>query len=78
MRKRVPETKFKGCYFCENKKERIDYKEDKQMRRYIDERGKVVDRRKNGLCAAHQRLMAVAIKRARHIAVIPFVMENLR
>ncbi|MFH0921212.1 MAG: 30S ribosomal protein S18 [Fibrobacterota bacterium] len=78
MRKRVPETKYKGCFFCENKKETLDYKEEKQMRRHIDERGQIVDRRKSGLCSAHQRDMAVSLKRARHIAIIPFVMENLR
>lgn len=76
--KRPTEIRVKGCYFCENKKEIIDYKDEKQMRRYTDERGKLVDRRKSGLCSKHQRLVVTAVKRARHIAIIPFVAENIR
>ena len=76
--KRPTDIKPKGCYLCENKKEVIEYKDEKQMRRYVDERGKLVDRRKTGLCARHQRIMSTAIKRARHIAILPFVAENIR
>ena len=76
--KRPTEIRIKGCYFCENKKEIIDYKDEKQMRRYVDERGKIVDRRKTGLCARHQRIISQDVKRARHIALLPFVAENIR
>ncbi len=72
------ETRVRGCFFCDNPKERIDYKEEKQLRRYIDERGQIVDSRKSGLCSMHQRSMSTAIKRARHIALLPFVQENIR
>lgn len=78
IRKKGPEIKIRGCFFCENVKEIIDYKDERQMRRYTDERGKIVDRRKTGLCAAHQRVIAASVKRARHIAIIPFVQENIR
>ena len=76
--KRPTDIKIKGCYFCENKKEIIDYKDEKQMRRYTDERGKIVDRRKTGLCSAHQSVISMSVKRARHIAILPFVAENIR
>jgi len=75
--KRPTDIRVKGCYFCENKKEIIDYKDEKQMRRYTDERGKLVDRRKTGLCARHQRLIVAGIKRARHIALLPFSGEKI-
>ena len=76
--KRPTEIRNKGCFFCENKKEIIEYKDEKQMRRYVDERGKIVDRRKTGLCARHQRIISTCVKRARHIAILPFVAENIR
>jgi small subunit ribosomal protein S18 len=76
--KRPTEIRVKGCFFCENKKEIIDYKDEKQMRRYVDERGKIVDRRKTGLCARHQRIVSGQVKRARHLALLPFVAENIR
>jgi small subunit ribosomal protein S18 len=72
------ETRVRGCFFCDNPTEKIDYKEEKQVRRHIDERGQIVERRKSGLCALHQRTMAIAVKRARHLALIPFVQENIR
>jgi len=76
--KRNEAPRIRGCFFCENPKEVIDYKDEKQMRRHIDERGKIVDRRKTGLCAMHQRYISSCVKRARHIAIIPFVQENTR
>lgn len=76
MRKK--ETRVKGCFYCENTAEILDYKDEKQVRRYIDDRGQIVERRKSGLCAGHQRVVATAVKRARHLAIIPFVQENIR
>lgn len=72
------ETRVRRCFFCENPKEVIDYKDEKLTRHHIDERGKIVDKRKTGLCALHQRRVAQAVKRARHLALIPFVQENIR
>ncbi len=68
----------KTCFFCENKIDFIDYKDEKQVRRFVNERGKIVDRRRTGCCAFHQRRAAEAVKRARHLALLPFVMENIR
>jgi small subunit ribosomal protein S18 len=53
----------------------IDYKDVDRLRRFINERGKIRPRRQTGVCAKHQRRLAVAIKRARHMALLPFVTE---
>lgn len=66
--------KKKVCKFCLQKKE-IDYKDADGLRRFITERGKILPRRITGTCAKHQRVLAVAIKRARIIALLPFVAE---
>jgi small subunit ribosomal protein S18 len=51
----------------------IDYKDVKRLQRYVSERGKISPRRRTGTCAKHQRALAVAVKRARHMALLPFV-----
>jgi len=68
----------KVCRFCENKIDHIDYKDEKNLRRYLTERGKIVPRRITGTCAWHQRKLTVAIKRGRHLALLPFVGESHR
>ncbi len=73
--KYVPKRKV--CSFCSEKVEYIDYKDATKLRPYISERGKIDPRRKTGTCARHQRALAVAIKRARHIALIPYVPEHV-
>ena len=65
----------KVCQFCADKTERIDYKDVEKLRRYVTERGKIVPRRISGNCAKHQRQLTTAIKRARIIALLPFVAE---
>jgi small subunit ribosomal protein S18 len=55
--------------------EHIDYKDAAKLRRFLSERGKILPRRMTGTCAAHQREMTLAIKRARHIALLPYVTE---
>jgi len=65
--------KPKVCLFCVEKGQRIDYKQVDVLRRFINDTGKIRPRRQTGTCARHQRLLAVAIKRARHLALIPFV-----
>jgi small subunit ribosomal protein S18 len=62
----------KVCNFCVEKIEEIDYKEVSRLRRYVSERGKILPRRVTGTCARHQRRLTVALKRARHIALLPF------
>lgn len=66
------------CPFCSQKIKSIDYKQVDMLRRYLTDHGKIKARRKVGTCAKHQRALAVAIKRARHIALLPFVSESIR
>ena len=65
----------KVCAFCADKGETIDYKDVARLRRYLSERAKIVPRRVTGTCARHQRELTVAIKRARHIALLPYVAD---
>jgi small subunit ribosomal protein S18 len=62
------------CPFCADRNSRIDYKDGSEMRLYLTDHGKIRPRRQTALCARHQREMAVAIKRARHLALLPFVL----
>lgn len=68
----------KVCSFCVEHVETIDYKDPARLRRYISDRAKIEPRRKTGTCAKHQRALAVAIKRARHLALLPFTPEHAR
>jgi small subunit ribosomal protein S18 len=68
----------KVCAFCADKNARIDYKEPDSLRRFITDRGKIRARRKTGACARHQRAIAVAIKRARFLALMPFINDPQR
>ncbi len=65
----------KTCAFCADKNRVIDYKQADQMLRFVNEFGRIRPRRQTGVCAKHQRELAQAIKRARHIALVPFVQE---
>ena len=65
----------KSCQFCIDKATGIDYKETAKLRRFLTERGKILPRRMSGNCAKHQRQLTTAIKRARIIAILPFVSE---
>ena len=66
------------CRFCEEKTIYIDYKDEKKLLRFVTEQGKIIPRRTSGTCAKHQRMLNTAIKRARHLALIPFVSEMTR
>lgn len=68
-------TKRKPCNFCIEKALDINYKDVGRLRKFISERGKILPRRISGTCARHQRLLTVAVKRARVIAFLPFVNE---
>jgi len=72
---RLRKPKRKSCIFCVEKAEDIDYKDIVKLKRHITERGKIVPRRMSGVCAKHQRLLALAIKRARIVALLPYVAE---
>lgn len=64
----------KVCVFC-GKDNVIDYKDTAKLKKYVSERGKILPRRITGTCAKHQRELTVAIKRARHVALMPYVAE---
>ena len=66
------------CQFCTDKSVTIDYKQAELLRRFVSEDGKIRPRRQTGTCARHQRELAVAIKRARHLALLPFASEISR
>ena len=68
----------KVCNFCVDKVEAIDYKEVNRLRRYLSERAKIEPRRKTGTCARHQRMLTVALKRARHVALLPIAPHHVR
>ena len=65
----------KVCAFCVDKVECIDYKDTAKLKRYMSERSKILPRRTTGTCAMHQRQLTDAIKRARHIALLPYVTD---
>jgi small subunit ribosomal protein S18 len=66
------------CAFCVDKIKEVDYKDLTRLRRFLSERGKIEPRRKTGTCAAHQRSLNIALKRARELALLPFTAEHIR
>jgi small subunit ribosomal protein S18 len=66
------------CRFCESGVLYIDYKDEKRLGRFITEQGKIIPRRITGTCAYHQRVLITAIKRARHLAILPYVSTSIR
>ncbi|MGE5494264.1 MAG: 30S ribosomal protein S18 [Burkholderiales bacterium] len=67
--------KRKVCAFCADKSKDIDYKDVLKLKRFLTERGKIQPRRTSGVCAKHQRQLAMAIKRARHVALLPYTQD---
>lgn len=63
------------CRFCEEGADFIDYKDDRFLRRFLNERAKIISSRVTGTCAYHQRMLTQAIKRGRHLALLPFTAE---
>lgn len=63
----------KVCRFCEGEIARVDYKDEYTLGRYISDRGKILPRRATGTCARHQRQLAAAVKRARYLALLPYI-----
>ena len=74
MKKKLGRRRKKVCVFC-GKDNVIDYKDTNKLKRYVSERGKILPRRVTGTCARHQRELTVAIKRARHVALMPYVSD---
>jgi small subunit ribosomal protein S18 len=69
-------VKRRNCFFCKDKIEEIDYKNVNQLRRYVSEKGKIRSRRITGACRRHQVQVATAVKRAREMALLPYVAEG--
>ena len=67
----------KVCSFCAGKVDTADYKDADKLRIFITDRAKIAPRRRTGTCARHQRILAMAIKRARHIALLPYVPDHI-
>jgi len=72
---RIRRARKKVCAFCVDKVTEIDYKDVAKIRKFISERGKILPRRISGNCAKHQRQLTMAIKRARHVALLPYTAE---
>ena len=75
MKRRVGRRRRKVCVFCGEENAVIDYKDVNKLKRYVSERGKILPRRITGNCAKHQRTLTVAIKRARHVALMPYTLD---
>lgn len=76
-KKRWYSPRRKVCEFCNDKDKKIDYKDTATLRPYISDRGKIEARRKTGTCAKHQRTLAKAVKRARYLALLPYVSDHV-
>ena len=74
QRRRPMHRRKKVCVFC-GKDNVIDYKDTAKLKKYVSERGKILPRRITGTCAKHQRALTAAIKRARHVALMPYVQD---
>ena len=76
MKKRIIRRRKKVCVFCTDKTIGcVDYKDVNKLKRFVSERGKILPRRITGNCAKHQRALTVAVKRARHLALMPYSVE---
>ena len=71
-------SRRKVCAFCVDHVREIDYKDVSRLRRYLSDRGKIEPRRKTGTCAKHQRRLSVALKNARHMALMPYTAAHIR
>ncbi len=77
-RGRDSRSRRKVCSFCVDHVREIDYKDVSRLRRYLSDRGKIEPRRKTGTCARHQRRLGVALKNARHMALMPYTSAHIR
>ena len=75
MKRRGGRRRKKVCVFCGKENNEIDYKDVAKLRKYVSERGKILPRRITGNCAKHQRALTVAVKRARHLSMMPYVQD---
>ena len=75
MKRRGGRRRKKVCVFCGKENNEINYKDTDKLKKYVSERGKILPRRITGTCAKHQRALTSAIKRARHVALMPYVQD---
>jgi len=75
LNKKRGRRKKRVCAFCYEKSTEIDYKDIPKLKKFISERGKILPRRVSGNCAKHQRALTISIKRARHIAILPYTQD---
>ena len=75
MKRRGGRRRKKVCVFCGKENNEINYKDTAKLKKYVSERGKILPRRITGTCAKHQRALTSAIKRARHLALMPYVQD---
>ena len=75
MRRRPSRRRKKVCAFCADANKALDYKDVALLKKYVSERGKILPRRITGNCAKHQRALTVAVKRARHVALMPYSID---
>lgn len=76
INKKRGRRKKRVCAFCAEKVNTVDYKDIAKLRKFVSERGKILPRRITGNCAKHQRVLTVAVKRARHVALMAYIQEN--
>ena len=77
-KKTLKVKKKRICRFCSSGEIYIDFKDEKKLVRFLTEQGKIIPRRTSGNCAKHQRMVARAVKRARHMAFVPYTSDRLR
>lgn len=75
INKKRGKRKKRVCNFCAEKVNFVDYKDTTKLKKYISERGKILPRRITGNCAKHQRVLTIAIKRARHVALLAYTQD---
>ena len=75
MKRRPMRRRKKVCVFCADANKALDYKDVALLKKYVSERGKILPRRITGNCAKHQRALTVAVKRARHVALMPYSID---
>ena len=75
LKRRGGRRRKKVCVFCGKENNEINYKDTAKLKKYVSERGKILPRRITGTCAKHQRARTSAIKRARHVALMPYVQD---
>ena len=73
---KVRKVRKKACPLCSDKNLVLDYKNPEQLKKFVNERGKILPRRTTGACAKHQRDITLAVKRARHIAILPYAAKD--